>query len=332
MRHSLLLTPSLALLATGCAIRPWTPAVPVAYWSEAPAVRDYTLPAQGDALRRWQLPPGDPWAPYAKYTLLTSLDSAPQQVELPDVGMLDEVGRAKVAARRVAEEGMPADTMWIVDMRGAASVAFGTTLSNAAREPVRLVPTFNNWPATDELIPAEETLAALTTMMPRPPDEVEPGARPVFLLDAWRLAYRFDEPGDDTYDNRYILSSSDLPDVDTLRAHGIRRIVYLVSTLDDVGVEEDDVHDAFLEWERAGIPIAMVDVDRMQSIVATQWDQIWQEDGLIVEPRVTLMDEPSFYVRARGGFGGIHARPSPVHVGGGWTGHGGYSASHGGGG
>jgi hypothetical protein len=197
---------------------------------------------------------------------------------------------------------------------------------------VTLVPTFNNWPAEDELVPAEETLAALTTFSPRAADG-NPAARPVFLLDAWRLAYRFDEPGEDTYDNRYILSTSDLPDVETLRAHGIRRIVYVVQSLDDATVEEDDLHVPFTEWERAGMPIAMVDLDRLeQPILADRWDGIWVDYGYVCEPRITLIDEPHFYIRARGGFGGIHARPSPVHAGGGWTGHGGYGGGHGGGG
>ena len=232
---------------------------------------------------------------------------------------LEEVQRAAVVARQIASDGLPADTLWIVDMRGAASVAFGAALSQAAREPVRLVPTFNNWPATDELIPAEETLAALATMAPRSPEDAGVGARPVFLLDSWRLAYRFDDPGDDTYDNRYILTPSDLPDVETLRAQGIRRVVYLVQSLDDSTIEEDDVHLSFLEWERAGIPIAMVDLDRLeQPIVAERWDQLWIDDGLYVEPRVTLIDDPRFYIRARGGFGGsTRARPPSTWAGGG---------------
>jgi hypothetical protein len=333
MRRTLLLSTPLALLASGCAFRPWTPAVSVAYDASSPEVRDIQLPAQADALRRWQIPPGDPWAPYAKYTLLTALDSAPTQVELPDVQSLDEVRSAENAARQVAGAGLPSDTLWVVDLRGAASVAFGVTLSRTALEPVRLVPTFNNWPATDELVPAEETLAALTSMIPQAPEDVGPGARPVFLLDAWRLAYRFDDPGEDTYDNRYILTPSDLPDADTLRARGFRRVVYLVTSLDDTSVEEDDVHAAFLAWQRAGIHIAMVDLAKFeQPMVAYRWDDLWVDDPLWIEPRVTLVEEPSFYLRARGGFGGLHARPSPVHMGGGWSGHGGYAAGHGGGG
>jgi hypothetical protein len=320
------------MLASACVSRPWTPSVSVAYGAQTPDVRDLTLPARDDALRRWQLPPSDPWAGYAKYTLLTALDASPQRVELPDVTSLDDVQRAVVAARQVAAEGLPSDTMWIVDLRGAASVAFGATLSQAAREQVSLVPTFNNWPAEDELVPAEETLSALATMAPRLPDEAAGPSRPVFLLDAWRLAYRFDDPGDDTYDNRYILSASDLPDVETLRAHGIRRVLYVVASLDDTAVEEDDLHVLFDEYQGAGLWLAMVDLDVLQRPIGEQWGQVWVNDCLVVRPRVTIIDEPSFYLRARGGFGGVHARPSPVHAGGGWTGPGGYGGFHGGGG
>jgi len=334
MRRAALLSP-IALLTSACATRPWTPAVSVAYWSQTPEVHTTTLPAQADALRRWQVSPGDPWAGYAKYTLLTSLDAQPRQVELPDVTLLPEVGRATEAGRHIGAEGLPRDTLWVVDMRGPASVAFGAALSQTAREPVTLVPTFNNWPADDELVPAEETLAALATYSPRASEGI-PGARPVFLLDSWRLAYRFDEPAEDTYDNRYILSSSDLPDVQTLRAQGIRRVVYVVLSLDDTTVEEDDLHAVFLEWERAGVPIAMVDLARLEEpMTVAEWDTVWIDDPLVVEPRLTLIEQPGFYARARGGFGGVRARPSPIYGGGGWTFHGGYGGGaygHGGGG
>lgn len=317
----------IALLSSACALRPWTPSVSVAYWSDSPDVRMTDLPARADVLRAWQLPPDDAWARYAKYTLITSLDETQGQAELPDVTALDTVTRARSAAARVAAAGLPPDTMWIVDLRGAASVAFGVTLSRAAREPVSLVPTFNNWPAEDELVPAEETLAALATMQPRMPDPGTSGSRPVFLLDAWRLAYRFDEPDDDTYDNRYILNPSDLPSVDDLRAHGIQRVVYLVDSLDDTTTEEDDLHVTFLDWEQAGISIAMVDLDGLERVDGPRYYvDVMPSFWLYVGPRRTCLDEPHFWLRARGGFGGIHARPMPGFHGGGW------GAIHGGGG
>jgi hypothetical protein len=326
MRRALLVPP--VLLASGCAEHPWTPAASVATWVGPPEVTQVALPSRDNALRRWQLPPGDPWAAYAKYTLLTALDVVPEMAVLPDPSRLDDVGRASLAGQQLGANGVPPDVMFVVDLRGAASVAFGVALSRTAHQPVSLIPTFNNWPGDDELIPAEETLAALATMWPRAPDPDAALTTPVFLLDAWRLAYRYDDPGEDTYDNRYILTPADLPDVATLRARGIQRVVYVVGSRDITTLEEDDVHATFFEWERGGgIPIAMVDLERLERpVLAEEWNELFADEALVVQPRVTILEEPGFYILARGGFGGVHAHPSPL-FGGGW--HGGW---HGGGG
>ena len=319
MRRTLLLPP-LALLASGCAARVALPA------SVADAPRPYVasvdLRARADALACWQLPPDDPWAAYAKYTLLSALGERFAGASLPDPASLDDVQRATVAGRRVAATGLPPDTLWVVDMHGAASVAFGVALSHDSAESVSLVPTFNNWPAENELVPAEDTLAALATMAPRLP-EGDAATHPVFLLDSWRLAYRNDDPGDETYDNRYILAPSDLPDVPTLRARGIRRIIYVVETLSDGCVEEDDVHAAFAEYQAAGLTVAMMDLDVLGNPIDAQaWDDQLRGCILDVKPRVTLIEQPTFYIRAHGGFGGFHAGPS-ANFGVGWGGGGG---------
>src|SRR5207248_513732 len=132
--------------------------------------------------------------------------------------------------------------LWVVDLRGAASCAFASTMSQQSLEPVAPVITFNNWPADNELVPADETLAGALAFTPKLPDADAKSAHPVFVLDSWRLAYRFDEPASDIYDNRYIITSADLPDPETLKAQGIRRVVYVVEDLDDAEVEEDDLH------------------------------------------------------------------------------------------
>jgi hypothetical protein len=332
MRQTLLLSP-LALFASAC-MTPATPSMSADHWWEPPDVRHVELPARSEVLRRWVLPPADPWARYAKYTLLTALSEAPQVAELPDVESLAAVQRARAAGARVAASGLPPDTLWVVDMRGAPSVAFGSELSSSPHAgAVSLVPTFNNWPARNEFVPAEETLAALATMSPGPPDDSGAGAHPVFLLDAWRMAHRLDAPSDDTYDNRYLLGASDLPDVQELRARGIRRVVYLVENLGETQIEEDDLHAAFLEWERAGIGVAMMDLDLLARPLAdSSWEEVFVDRYLPIEPRITILGEPSFYVRAHGGFGGIHARPSVVSVIHGWGGAHGWGGGHGGGG
>jgi hypothetical protein len=334
------LTAPLAVLSSACAMRPWTPSVPVAYWAEPPPpTEDVVSTAQPDAIALWQLPADNPWRPYEKLTLLTSLDSISSTILLPHVADLEVVEEARTAAEAVAAVGLPRDTMFVVDLRGAASVAFGATLSRYARESVSPVLTFNNWPAESEMIPAEETLSALLTMAPRLASTTAAGdvPRPVFLLDAWRLAYRYDTVDDDVTDNRYMLNPSDLPSTDVLHAEGIRRVLYVVESLDDSSVEEDDLNQIFLEYQAEGILVSMIDLDTLNGLTdPVRWEGRLASCSLRVETRMTLANDPTFYIRARGGFGGPAVAP-PVHgiwgangsgywAGGGHGGHG-----HGGG-
>lgn len=319
----------LSLFATACAARQ-TPAgsLDANAPDDSAPLRSYELPARAEVLRRWTLPADDPWSPYCKYTLITALGVDGAGVTAPAFDTLPSVPYAAEAGRRLGLVGLPPRTAWVVDLRGAASVAFGSALrASAGGRSVALVPTFNNWPAANEMVPAEETLAALAVMAPADDPARGPGL-PVFLLDAWRLAHRYDETDDDTYDNRYALTSSDLPDAATLRARGIDRIVYVVYSLSQTTVEEDDLHPIFLQWEAAGIRIAMVDLaDLVGMDQDDPWDTLLIRRDLWVEPRETILGGESFYLRARGGFGGVHARPSVVAIG-----HGGGAWWHGGGG
>ncbi len=304
----------IAILSTACATRPFTPSVSVAYWSEdltATVQAPATKPSE--AIARWQLPTDDPWARYTKLTLLGSLDADTSHLELPDVMKLDVVQRAERAAAALASAGLPSDTLWMVDLRGPASVAFGATLSRLAREPVSPVLTFNHWPAENELIPAEETLAALLLLTPKMPSG-SPG-RPVFLLDSWRLAYRFDAPDEEVYDNRYVLNPTDLPDAEALRAQGITRVVYVVDSLDDTDTEEDDLHEVFLAYQAAGVTLHLVDLTWAEGRVSSAPAPLQASLGgqvFIVHERTTILSSPLFYNRARGGFGGVHVGATPM--------------------
>jgi hypothetical protein len=326
--HSLVFAGPLAFLASGCFTRPWTPSVSVLYGADVPDLRSVYLPTSQSVAQAWQLAPTDSWAPYQKLTLVSALDTSVTVGSLPDVRNLDVVVAAGAAGSRVGHR-LPARTAWIVDLRGAASVAFGSSLSASAIAPVSCVLTFNNWPADDEMVPAEETLSSLITFSPKAPT-AQQNSLPVFLLDAWRLAYRTDEVPDDTMDNRYMLTSADLPDAAALRAQGIDHVTYVVENLDDSAVEEDDLHEIFLAYQAAGIAISIVDL---------RWLADQAEDGgaidttderYTVEGRVTVVTDFNFYRRAHGGFGGVHGVPSGHAWGGGFSfGHGG---SHGGGG
>lgn len=307
MRPRLGIVPAVFLGAAGCTFRPWTPSVSVAYWAEdVPPARATKVPTSEELGRAWQVPASLPWSRYAKPTLIASAAEMQGSATLPDVHALEVVARADAAAARVAKVGLPPGSLWLVDLRGAASCAFGARLSRDAASPVAPVVTFNNWPAAEAVVPAEESLAGLIAFAPKlpPPDATQ--AHPVFLLDSWRLAYRFDDPGPDVFDNRYMLMPGDLPDVETLRAQRIDRVLYVVEDLDDTEIEEDDLNRSFRAWQSAGISIFLVDLRFLKELES--WDhasftvQLGRQ-RLWVRDRYTLVDDPAFYLRARAGFG-----------------------------
>jgi hypothetical protein len=291
-----------ALLTTACATRPWTSATLVEYRGEpVPESSSVELPPRQEAMERWLLPVEQPWASWTKATLLSALDEQPPAFpqRLPDVRSLRVVADAERAAFALARAGIPPGSLWIMDLRGAASVAFGATLSDYVR--VAPVLTFNNWPAEDEVIPAEETLAALLSYTPRLPAGPEP-ATPVFLLDAWRLAYRDESVDDDATDNRYGLLDQDFPSAAQLTELGIRRVVYVVESLQPTTVEEDDLHATFTEWAEQGIELSMIDLTALAGELPLE--RYVLEHRYRPVPRVTILEDDWMNVRSPGGFGG----------------------------
>lgn len=307
------LVPLAILGAAGCHLRPWTPSVSVAYWSEdVPATRDYVVPTSAALASAWTLPADQPWARYMKPTLISSVDPMQGKATLPDVRQLEVVGDAEAAASQLAKVGLPADTLWILDLRGAASCAFAARLSRESKAPVAPVVTFNNWPATESVVPADETLAGLLTFPPQLPPADAKDAHPVFLLDSWRLAYRFDNTEEGVFDNRYMLMPGDLPDAATLHAQGITRVVYVVEDLDDAEVEEDDLHASFRAWQLEGLAIHLVDLPFLKDLTSFEkadWAAKLAPRAHWVRERYTLVDDHTFYYRARGGFGLYYGRP-----------------------
>jgi hypothetical protein len=319
MNRLIVLAP-LALLSTACAVRTPATALDFDRGDAIPETRAMELPSDAEAIAAWQLPTALPWSRYEKLTLLTYLADQPQTAEMPAVENLEIVRRATAAAERLAMVGLPEGTLWIVDLRGAASVAFGATLSRLSAAPVAPVLTFNNWPADNEVVPAEQTLAALVSMRPRPLVPIGGQATPVFLLDAWRLALRDKAPDPEAVDNRYMLLPSDFPDAATLRSLGIHRVVYVVEDRRASATEEDDVHEVALDYQNAGIHLSLVDLRGLANLggmertaEAPPWDDWFEGSGYYVEVRSTVLDDPAFYARARGGFGGTRAAPAGRH-------------------
>jgi hypothetical protein len=312
------------LLLSGCSSDyAMTPRLPRAL-AEVPAPSRSTIetPPRADVFAEWELAAESPWLPYEKLTLPSILSDRPDWVSLPHVEELEEVRLAIRAGERVAADGIPAGTAWFVDLPGAASVAFGHALSREATVSLAIVPTFNNWPTEDEVIPAEQTLAAMIAMPPRPAGDPS-NALPVFLLDSWRLVDKEEEFDDDVVDNRYMLSPSDLPSAEVLRAHGIQRVVYLVSSA-DIASEEDDLNALFASYDEAGIAMYLVDLESLARIehgltdLRVEWYVGMRTHFFHVRPRLTVVCDPLFFHRARGGFGTGHFAPIPgghVHFG-----------------
>jgi hypothetical protein len=263
--------------------------------------RQIVVPGMGEVATRWLLPESSPWAPYNRMTLLAALGSTARVAPLPRVQEL----AARRAAEMVARAGLPDATMWVIDLHGAASVVFGATLSQRSARPVAPVLTFNDWPAKNELVPAEEALAALVTMEPKRLAEGEPGA-PVFLLDSWRLANKDEWPEDLVTDNRYMLTPSDLPIPSVLSALGIAHVLYVVENLGVTTTEEDDLHEAFAAYQGARITISMVDLGWLFDEAfqdPARWHHALFHHILRIEPRITPREDLQFYRRPRGARG-----------------------------
>jgi hypothetical protein len=311
----------IALLLGGCLEEPSSPADFVDYSAPPTPTMITVVPARSDAMAQWQLPADSPWSAYQKLTLLSALDETPQTWELPDVEALPEVSSARAAARAVAAAGLPADTAWFVDLRGAASIAFARALGETGTAQLAVVPTFNHWPAEDEMIPAEETLAAMVRMPPS--RAIAPGAHPMFLLDSWRLSSKSEEVDEETYDNRYALTAGDLPTAEALWAQGIRRVVYMVPWRSDAVHEEDDLNAIFRDYEARGIEIAVLGLDDLLAVrAADDWTVGWPRWRYVTVSRPVIVNSQAFLYRARSGWGGVH-----YVGGGGWHMGGGYHSA-----
>jgi len=318
---------SLALSTSGClASAGWTPSNVLDDTYDQISARFTIVPSEAEAEERWALPAQSPWAAYAKLTPLSALGACEERMALPEVAELEVVQRAEGAAALLASYGLPPKTMWVVDMRGAASVAFGAMLSQRSSGAVAPVPVFENRPSDREVIPAKEALAALVSMSPKLPEKGDK-AWPVFLLDAWRRAY-LDSDFEGYVDNRYSLSPGALPSARVLGEQGITRVLYLVEEANDVSAEEDDVREVLAGYREAGIGVAMVDLDDLNGLKAPpMWDprmgvtlNVWGPGyspygNPLYRPFVTVYD-PFYFTRPRAQMFGGWSAPSYGGIGG----------------
>ncbi|MBI5493414.1 MAG: hypothetical protein HY904_00195 [Deltaproteobacteria bacterium] len=138
----------------------------------------------------------------------------------------------------------------IVDLPGLDAVAFAAGTC-ALLEPVFA---FDNWPHPRGVVPSHLALAAVLhhrerLMAAAPARRGSPP--PVFVLDRNRLA-AFTDPRAQ-FDNRYLAR---VPGTAGLKALGIDTVLY-VAPGGSEATELDDLNEAFVAWQAAGITVQM---------------------------------------------------------------------------
>jgi len=163
--------------------------------------------------------------------------------------------RALQLARELDELGCDHELAVILDLPGPQSIAVGAALANRC-DPV---PTFDNLPHPQGVVPAYDTLAAAvawagTYQQTKATQRADPAA--LFLLDGNRLNPYTNESG--TFDNR---SHARLPSAAAFHKLGIRRIVYVREQTGAVA-GRDDLNSLFVDLQEADIAIHHVGLDR----------------------------------------------------------------------
>lgn len=139
----------------------------------------------------------------------------------------------------------------IVDIQGAASVAFGAALADAAN----IITTFDNRPHPIGIVPSHLTLSAMVYYAGEI-EEKKKNAKElksnVFILDRNRFKEQINE--DTEFDNRYMAK---LPSIDDLMKFGVTNIMYCTLGATQ---ESDDLNDDFVAYKKAEIDVKMVNL------------------------------------------------------------------------
>ncbi|HEY0713849.1 MAG TPA: hypothetical protein VGF45_14310 [Polyangia bacterium] len=178
------------------------------------------------------------------------------------------------AMRELLTKEAPADVALILDLPGPESVAAAAGLA-----PV-LAPLFqfDNWPHPLGVVPSHLTLGACLYYLPlfdSAANARPSGARPVFVLDANRLAPYRDNANQ--FDNRYM---APLPSEASLQALGIKRLLYVRPSGANL-TELDDLNTDFVAFERAGIDVRAVGFDDFQraNLLTSSGDPVFHYGG-----------------------------------------------------
>jgi hypothetical protein len=204
--------------------------------------------------------------PFFIPTLIQALQSNTLREQIRPISthaMQDAFGRGETLRKDLlSQTSNPEETFFIADLPGPESVAFGAGMGGG----VDVALGFDNWPHPLGVVRSHETLAALIYYAARMEEEkkkLPPSAPAMLLLDNQRLAPYKDEDG--LFDNRYLAT---VPLVPALRKRGVKHVMYVVENRKQKN-ENDDLNDEFVEYNDAGIQVAILPLSDLKAVTET---------------------------------------------------------------
>jgi hypothetical protein len=166
------------------------------------------------AWKRWQAAAGPwrGWAICAALTMPTAVGDDPSKtLSDPGVDLVELASSLSVDGTAVALDLEP-----VLGVRVAAEVS--------RQRLAHVVLVLPRWPHADAVLPTDALISTLMATLPRL-SAAGVHSNVVFVLDGEREGSIQRPPGDQRVDNRYALAVGDLPNLATLRAAGIRRLI-----------------------------------------------------------------------------------------------------------
>ena len=225
--------------------------------------RDWEDRRTAEALLAATRPETQRWRSHESPALFQSL-AQPTLAEVIEPIHNAEMDRAYGVAFAVAElvdaSENPEKTMIIVDMPGAMAVAAAAGASTMS-EPVFWL---DNWPHPRGVVASQEPLAATLYYaaefeQSRPVREALPTHSTIVVLDSNRLVPYTDATSQ--FDNRYM---AELPSGEVLEQYGVDKVVYLTAAA--VTEEADDLNEIFVEYNKRGMEVALLNCEQFGSV------------------------------------------------------------------
>ena len=222
--------------------------------------RAYTDPTR--LMAAWQ-PRSETWQTLYKPTLMQSLKDESLRTQMRIIlnnDMREAFARGETLRRDLLSQvDKGQETFFIADLPGPAVVAFGAGLAGWAD----LMPSFENWPHPNSVVPSHETLAALiyyAAYVEEQHKQLPASAPGLLLLDSKRLTPYTDDSSQ--FDNRYLAT---VPSAEALKQRGVKNIMYIVPSREQKE-ENDDLNDDFVQYKDAKLKVVLFPLSDFQKV------------------------------------------------------------------